>query len=190
MDKELKNRAFRKSVGLSGVVTTLILLVVAVLLAAVVSHYATALTLTRSQTEEVRLSKERVWVNTTGAAAAFKLQNVGGRDILIEGVIVRNIECDWSDLYYCRVPSGSTMSGEMNITSPSRLTGGNVTIEGRTYKRANADIPLVSGGVLLFYIKGLTNIRSEDIGTNVGISVCTNNSQYITDCRVESATRQ
>lgn len=186
----MKNRAFRNSRGLSVVVTTLILLVVAVLLAAVVSYYATNLTLTRSQTEEAHISKERVWVNTTGAAAAFKLQNVGGRDILIDCVIVRNVECDWSNLYYYRVPSGSSISGEMNITSPSRLTGGNVTIEGRTYKQANAGIPLVSGGVLLFYIKGLTNIKSEDIGADVKISVCTNNSQYITGCSVESATRQ
>jgi flagellin-like protein len=76
----LKNR------GLSQVVSTLILLVVAVLLAAVVAYYATNVTMTRTETEQIQLAKEHVWVNSTGAVAAFKVQNLGGRDILLDKV--------------------------------------------------------------------------------------------------------
>ena len=60
--------------GLSEVVSTLILLVVAVLLASVATYYATNITMTRTETEELQLSKKHVWVNDTGAIAAFKIQ--------------------------------------------------------------------------------------------------------------------
>lgn len=190
MRKDLKNRIIRNDLGLSVVVTTLIILVVGVLLATVVSVYATNLTLTRTKTEEVHITKERIWVNATGAVAAFKLQNLGGKDILVDGVIVRNIKPYWGNIYFYRVPSGTTVSGEMNVTSPARFTGESVALFGRTYVQAKMDIPLASGGVLLFYVKGITNIKAEDIGTTVSIRVYTNNAQYITDCNVESATQQ
>ncbi len=85
-----------KNRGLSEVVSTLILLVVAVLLAAVVAYYATNVTMTRTVTEELHLSKQHVWVNYTGAVAAFKIQNLGGRDILMDKVAIRSVESDWT----------------------------------------------------------------------------------------------
>ena len=109
--------------GLSQVVTTLILLVVAVLLASVVTYYATNITMTRTQEEEVHINKQHVWVNRTGAVAAFKVHNLGGRDILIDKIAVRGVENPWSRVYYYRVPSGTAIFGDMNITSPARLTG-------------------------------------------------------------------
>ncbi|RJS88477.1 hypothetical protein CW700_07730, partial [Candidatus Bathyarchaeota archaeon] len=67
-------------------VTTLIILVVSVLLAGVVTYYATNITMTRTEQEEVSLSKQHIWVNSTGAVAAFKLENLGGKDILIDKI--------------------------------------------------------------------------------------------------------
>jgi len=52
------------------------------------------------------------------------------------------------------------------------------------------DIPLISSGVLLIYIKSPDNIQVDDIGTTVSINVFTNNAQYITETNVESATSQ
>ena len=77
--------------GLSEVVSTLILLVVAVLLASVATYYATNITMTRTETEELQLSKEHVWVNNTGAIAAFKVSNLGGRDILLDKISIRGV---------------------------------------------------------------------------------------------------
>ena len=82
--------------GLSQVVTTLILLVVSVLLAGIVTYYATNITMTRTQQEEVRIAKQHVWVTSDGAAAAFMVQNLGGLDILIDKITVRGVECPWS----------------------------------------------------------------------------------------------
>ena len=186
----MKSRVLKKGRGLSVVVTTLILLVVAVLLATVVSYYATDVTLTRSQVEDIRLSKGRIWVNQTGAVSAFKLQSVGGRDTLIDGIAIRSDDVEWSSVYVHRVPSGSTVTEELNVVNPDRLVGDNVTIDGRTYEKASVDIPLISGGVLLFYIKEPVNIQMDDIGTTINIRVYTNNAHYITNCNIESATQQ
>lgn len=186
MNKVLK----KKSNGLGEVVSTLILLVVAVLLTAVVSYYATNVTMTRTSMEEVRLTDDHVWVNSSGAVAAFKLQNLGGRDILIDKFSVRGVDSSWSDIYYYRVPTGDVIEGNLNITAYAALTGASVLIDGKNYTQADADIPLISGGELLIYVKGPDNIQQDDIGTTVSISVTTNNAQYINECNVESSTDQ
>jgi hypothetical protein len=88
------------------------------------------------------------------------------------------------------VPSGTVIEGSLNITSYASLTGSSVLIDGKNYTQADADIPLISGGELLIYVKGPDNIQQDDIGTTVSISVTTNNAQYINECNVESATDQ
>jgi len=196
---ELTTRTMNRNRGLSEVVSTLILLVVAVLLAAVVAYYATNVTMTRTNMEEVRLSKQHVWVNSSGAVAAVKVQNLGGRDILIDKLSVRSVAADWDQIYYYRVPSGSSVNEDQNITSYASLTGAVVLIDvtgavvlidGRNYTQATSDMPLISGGELLVYVKGPHNIHMDDIGTTVALSVTTNNAQYITECNVKSASSQ
>ncbi len=58
------------------------------------------------------------------------------------------------------------------------------------YTQATSDMPLISGGELLVYVKGPHNIHMDDIGTTVALSVTTNNAQYITECNVKSASSQ
>ena len=184
------NKLQRKKKGLSVVVSTLILLVVAILLSSVVTYYATNVTRTRTTVEEARFSEERIWVNSTGPVVAFKFQNLGGRDILIDGIRVRGVEITWSDAYYYRVPTGTTMLEELNRTSHDYLTGSSVLIDGRNYTQAYSEIPLMSGGVIIFYIKGPSVIQLIDVGTPVNLLLYTNNAQYITEVNVESATDQ
>ena len=172
--------------GLSIVVTTLILLVVGVLLAAVVAYYATNITTTRTNTEEVRICSPHVWVNSTGAVAAFKVQNLGGKDILLDNIAVRSVEATWTQIYIYRVPTTTRVSGGMNVTSYDLITGANFTLDGRTYSQITSDVPLISGGEL----KGPSNIQMDDIGTTVDVGVTTNNAQYLTECNVRSGTSQ
>ena len=173
---------------MSQVVTTLILLVVSILLSGVVVYYSVNLISTRIQTEEIRLSREHVWVNSTGAVAALRIENLGGRDTLIDKMEVRGVESSWSNIYFYRVPSGTTITGDFNVTSYSNLSGATITIDGKAYAQASSDIPLISGGELLVYVKGPGNVDVNDIGTTVSFSVFTGFSQYITECNVESAT--
>ncbi len=180
----------KNSRGLGEVVSTLILLVVAVLLTTVVAYYATNVTMTRTEMEEVRLTDTHIWVNSSGAVGAVKLHNLGGRDLLIDKFSVRGVVSAWSDIYYYRVPSGTVVEGSMNITSYASLTGSVVLIDGLNYTLATDDLPLISGGELLVYLKGPDNIQQDDIGTTVSVSVTTNNAQYINECNVESSTDQ
>lgn len=179
---------FKDKRGLSQVVTTLILLMVSVLLAGITTYLATNIVMTRTQKEEVRLSKQHVWVNSTGAVGAFMLQNLGGKDVLVDKIEVRGVKSSWSNVYYYRVPSGTTITGDLNVTSYDNLSGLNVTIDGRTYLQASDDIPVVSGEVILFYIKGPDNISIDDLGVTVSLTVYTINAPYIVECNVEAAT--
>jgi flagellin-like protein len=183
-------RPIEKKRGLSEVVSTLILLVVTILLAGVVTYYATNVTTVRTETEEVRVSKAHIWVNSTGAVGAFKVQNLGGKDVLLDKITVRGVEETWSDVYYFRVPSGTVINGDMNRTTYEDLDVAFEIIDTNNYTRASADIPLISGGELLVYIKGPDNVQMDDIGTTVSISIFTANAQYITECNVESGTDQ
>ncbi len=183
-------RPIEKKRGLSEVVSTLILLVVTILLAGVVTYYATNVTTVRTETEEVRVSKAHIWVNSTGAVGAFKIQNLGGKDILFDKIHVRGVEEPWGDVYFYRVPSGTSIEGDLNRTSSGGLTGAAVQIDGNWYNQSAADIPLISGGEIFVYIAGPDNVQMDDIGTTVSISIFTANAQYITECNVESGTDQ
>ncbi len=176
--------------GLSAVVSTLILLVVTILLTGVVTYYATNVTTVRTETEEVQISKAHIWVNTTGAVGTFKIQNLGGKDILFDKIHIRGVEEPWTDVYFYRVPSGEVINGDMNRTTYEDLDTALETIDGKVYNRSTADIPLISGGEILIYIKGPDNVQMDDIGTTVSISIFTANAQYITECNVESGTDQ
>jgi len=173
--------------ALATVVTTLMLLVASILISGAAIYYATNLLSVRLQNEEVRLAKVEVWVNSTGAVGALKIQNLGGRDILIDKIEVRGVEETWSNVYYYRVPDDTSITGSMNVTSYANLTGSNVTIDGRSYSQASDDLPMGSGKEMLLYIKGPDNVQLDDIGTTVSISVETSNSKYITECNVKSA---
>ena len=70
-------RMLKDRKALSNVVSTLILLSVSVLLAGVVTLYATNITMTRTQQEEIRIGKPHVWVYENGTAiAGFVIDNV------------------------------------------------------------------------------------------------------------------
>ncbi len=172
--------------GLAQVVTTLMLLVFSILLSGIAIYYSINIVSVRLQTEEVRVNKEEIWVNSTGAVGAFRVQNLGGRDILIDKIEIRGVAETWSDVFFNRLVAGTSVNADLNVTSYGNLMGQPV-IDGRMYNPASNDIPLGSGLDLLIYIKGPDNVQMEDIGTTVSISVHTMNAQYITECNVKSA---
>jgi hypothetical protein len=130
-------------------------------------------------------------VNSTGAVGAFKVQNLGGKDILFDKIHIRGVEEPWDDVYFYRVPSGTSIEADLNRTSSSTFAGASsYLIDGFNYTQASADIPLISGGEIFVYIAGPDNVQMDDIGTTVSISIFTANAQYITECNVESGTDQ
>ena len=186
--------------GLSQVVTTLILLVVSVLLAGIVTYYATNITMTRTEQEDVSVVKAHVWVNSTGGAeAALVLQCLGGRDILMDKIAVRGVECSWSDCYVNRTSTSITSDltyhrpkadypvAEMGYDPTCTKSDWNVTIGSDTWwlDAATSDIDVPSSYSVIVYILNPPNIDLDDIGTTVSITVFTMQGQYIEEVNVE-----
>jgi len=184
-------RLFNSEKALSTVVTTLIILVVSVLLAGVVTLYAINITSTRTQQEDLRITKQKVWVYTSGSAtayAAFVIDNVGGRDVILDKIQVRGVEASWTSVYYLRL--SSTFTTSLNAPSTSQNWSQSFTYtsgSSSTFTQGSSDIPLASGDTLVVYIKNPDSINLSDIGTTVGITVFTENSQYYVECNVETA---
>ncbi len=175
--------------GLSEVVSTLIMLVVAVLLAAIVTYYATNITMTRTTTEAARVSKYHIWVNASGSMGAFKLQNLGGKDILIDKVVIRGVSCIWTDVAYYRVQELDDVTGDFDLTYDGTNFNATIGIIPAVdwITDGDSDIPMRSGETLLFSVENPTNIGLDDIGTPISITFFTNNAQWIIETNVESA---
>ncbi len=182
----LKNRK-----ALSTVVTTLIILVVSVLLATVVTFYAINVTTTRVQEENLFLTKQHVWYNTSGswAQAAIVIVNTGGKDVVLDKVTVRGQEANWSSVYYWRTNS-VTISNDIAVT-PTQLTGTafNITIQGtaRSFTQASDDLTLKSGYTMVIYMNNPGSIALNDVGIPVGITVFSANAQYYKETNVQAA---
>jgi len=174
--------------ALSNVVSTLIILVVSVLLAGVVTMYAINITSTRTQQESLKLMKQEIWVYGNGTAyAAVEIDNVGGRDVVIDKVQVRGVEADWSKAYYLRLPQALSTSlicpNETMTWTDFLYTQGTVG----DFTNDTYDKPLASGDSIVIYIKDPESISVSDIGVTIGITVFTENAQYYVECNVKSA---
>jgi len=184
----LKNRK-----ALSTVVTTLIILVVSVLLATVVTFYAINVTTTRVQEENLFLTKQHVWYNTTGnwAEGAIVVVNTGGKDVVIDKMTLRGQEVNWTSAYYWRTNT-VTISNDLSVTPDEINTAVNttsITVQGtaRTFDQATDDITLKSGYTMVVYVKNPGSIALNDVGIPVGITVFSANAQYYKECNVQAA---
>jgi len=175
--------------ALSTVVTTLIILVVSVLLAGVVTMYAINITSTRTQQEKLKLSKEAVWCYANGTAfAAVAIDNIGGRDVVLDKVQVRGVEASWSTVYYKRL--SSSISTSLICPNSSGHSWTNFTYTSgsvATFTAASTDLPLASGDTMIIYITSPDSISVNDIGTTIGITVFTESAQYYVECNVKAA---
>jgi len=179
----LKNR-----LALSTVVTTLIILVVSVLLAGVVTYFAINVTSTRVQEENLHLTKQHVWYNTSGTSsqAAILVINTGGRDVVIDKITVRGQECVWTSVYYnitSSPPTGdliyvsSLAAGVKDVTSSENAT--------LTAGESGKDLTLDSGNSMIIYISSPDSISVNDVGLTVAITIYTSQAMYYKEANVE-----
>ena len=164
-------------IALSTVVSALIVLVVSTFLAGIVTMYARNITWIRSQQEKLRLTGQNMWVYSDGSAfAAFSIENIGGKDVIIDKIEVRGVEAEWSTVYYLRRATALSYS---LICPRSTYWFDFEYADGifGTFTQASGDLPLASGDTMIIYIVDPGNIRVSDIGKSVGITVFTSNSQ-------------
>ena len=187
----------RNSKGLSQVITTLIILVVAVLLTGVVTYYATNVTMVRTTQEEVRVRKPHIWVEEGGNAyAAILIQNTGGRDILVDKLLIRGVEAPWTGdptviVQYYKVLTADDVGADFSVmkNSTDYVFGqiGSVPANASFWANTTGDMPLKSSNTLLLFIKNPPNIALYDVGTTISMAVYTTNAQWIVETVVESA---
>jgi hypothetical protein len=176
----------RSRLALSTVVTTLIVLVVAVLLAGVVTYFAINVTSTRVQEESLALAKQHVWFDySTGKAqAAIMVINAGGRDVVVGKLTVRGQVCDWSKVFYN--VTGESISGD--LASSSTLTdGGTISVGGTShiFKQATNDLTLQSGKTLIIYLNNPDSISVNDVGLTVSVNIFTSQAMYYKETNVQ-----
>jgi FlaG/FlaF family flagellin (archaellin) len=182
----------RSKKGLATVVTTLIILVVAVLLASVVTFYAINVVTTRVQEESLQIYKQHIWHNGTNfAEAVFLLVNTGGRDVVVDKISVRGQESPWTNVYYNKTTD--TISPDLYYLAPNAngtLLGKSVTLGSRNYTltRTSDDLILRSGWSMIAYITNPDSISVNDIGITVGFAVFTANAQWNKETNVGAAT--
>ncbi len=186
-----KMKGFLKSKrGLSTVVTTLIILVVSVLLATVVTYYAINITTTRLESEDLKITKVHIWTNSSEAQAAFVLTNVGGRDVLLDKITVRDQSSAWTSVYYWDASAASvTVSSDLNFTN-ANITGpvtASITVQGsaRTFTQASDDIAVSSGTTMVIYIDSPDSITVSDIGVTTRVTIHSANAMYSKETNVE-----
>jgi len=198
MIKLLKNR-----LALSTVITTLIILVVAVLLAGVVTYYAINVVSTRVQEENLHVEKAHIWHNATATAgtssyclASIMVLNTGGRDVVLSNIAVRGQTSPWNDstaasqkfVAYCTTTS--PISDDLNYVQNFNYTGGiNYEMIGSTqfnFTVANNELILKSGETMLLYVINPDSISVNDVGLTVGITLHTAQAIYYSETNIQA----
>jgi hypothetical protein len=198
MIKVLKNRR-----ALSTVVTTLIILVVAVLLATVVTYFAINVVSTRVQEENLSVVRQHVWNNATGiigspsyCLASLMVTNTGGRDVVINEIAVRGQACPWNDTagatdkFILYSTTENAISNDLSYAPNFNFTGGvNYVMVGATqYNFTVATNPLIlkSGDTMLIYIVNPDSISVNDVGLTVGITIHSAQAIYYRETNVQA----
>ena len=182
----MKTSMLTKRRALSQVVTMLMILVVSVLMAGgTMTYYTMAVTSSTMKTERLVVNAAHIWVDASGAQAAVRVENIGGRDALITAVEIRFIEEPWSSVYYSEGNGGYlTPVQGLNITGPFSHTVGEETLN---FTQAEGSLLLPIGESLVLYVDQPDSIDISDTGYMVEVSICTSTLRYIEVVDVEIA---
>jgi hypothetical protein len=186
MKNILKNR-----LALSTVVTTLIILVVSVLLAGVVTYFAINVVSTRSQEEDLSLSKQHVWVSLDGTAvAAIMVTNTGGRDVVLSKITCRGQPADMTtDVFYSTAVASDDLTVDLNYTAGAVIAAGDTFggVAAVAVASTEPSLVLTSGSTIVVYINSPDSITRNDIGLTVALTVFTSQAMHYKETNVEAA---
>jgi hypothetical protein len=183
MIRILKNR-----LALSTVITTLIILVVSILLASVVTYFATNVVSTRVQEESLYVSKQHVWVNSQGTAeAAVMVTNNGGRDVVINKVSVRGQTSAWTNVFYAVATAADDLTVDL-LYLPTPVIATNDLGLTDTAHAATTNLVLPSGSTMVIYANSPDSIGLNDIGLTVSIALHTSQAVYYSEVNIQATT--
>jgi len=182
-------RLLRNRYALATVITTLIILVVAILLAGVVCYFAINVVSTTVQQESLSISQAHIWVNATTntAQGALMITNTGGRDVVINQITVRGQQCKWADVFYLIAKSTDT-----GLTSPlaynaTVAAGVQTGFANALVKAPSTGLALSSGDTMVVYITSPDSVTINDVGLTVASTVFTAQAMYTQETNVQAA---
>jgi heme/copper-type cytochrome/quinol oxidase subunit 2 len=184
MIRLLKNRY-----ALSTVITTLIILVVSILLASVLTYFATNVVSTRVQEENLYVSKQHTWVSQAGVAqGGVMITNNGGRDVVINKLTVRGQTMDWANVFSLKVTINDTgLNLDLPYLSPAPADTGVVTGFDDALAATDGNIILPSGNTIVIYFNSPDSIGLNDIGLTASIAVHTSQAVYYSEMNIQAA---
>ncbi len=186
-------RLLKNRYALATVITTLIILVVAILLAGVVTYFAINVVSTRVQQESVSVSNVHIWVPSTTATgpveAAMMITNTGGRDVVISQIQVLGQPC--TSVFFLMAVTADNLNQGLAYTDT--LTGPTLaTATVGTFNNPLAASPgslvLPSGDTTVVYILSPGSVGLNDIGLTVGLTVFTAQAMYYKETNVQAYT--
>ena len=182
------SRILKNHFALSTVVTTLIILVISVMLAGTVAYYAINVTGTRSQEENLHLSKPHIWYNAASVSSqgALLIINTGGRDVVIDKITVRGEECVLSSIFFNRTTN--SVSSDLAFV-PSLTDGISITIgftSAYIFEQASHGLTLQSGQLMMVYINNPPGININNVGLITSITVYTTQATYYAETNVQA----
>jgi len=140
-----------------------------------------------NQTESVELTDQSFWGGNVDLAgqpsnwteAAIAVTNTGNSQVLLKGISVSGISCDWNDVYYWKSDYGPPAELKKTFANFSGASC-QLTIDGirRTFQRANGEIGLGSQWTAVLYAENPLTTDLTQIPSKVMITVHTENSLY------------
>jgi hypothetical protein len=182
-------RFMKNRTALSTVITTLIILVVSILLASVLTYFATNVVSTRVQEENLYVTKQHIWVDANGVAqGAVMITNNGGRDVVINTISIRGQRSAWGNVFSLPATNNDTgFTTDLPYLTTAPADSGAVTGFTKTLSDTNGNLILPSGSTIVIYLNSPDSIGLNDIGLTVSIAVHSAQAVYYSETNIQAA---
>lgn len=185
-------RLFKSKRGLETPVSTLIILVAAVLLASVVVLFSVNVMAGQFEKEKVYVATSHLWyVNDDQSIAAIGISNIGPTDVVLTKITVNGLECQWtgSTNYVAYSEFTGSIPGDLPFVAEiSNTTQTTITVAGQPYvfSPASAGLTVKSGDSIAFYIVLPNCISVNNLSMPVDMVITTTQAVYCSETLVQA----
>ncbi len=166
---------FGKRRGIGNVITTLIVLIASVVLAAGLVFFGGSIFEASAKVEAIQVSNSHVWVSASGSSVAgFVVQNIGDAPVSLQKISLRGQAVPVSSWYYNNSASVATQDNIMTElrydSSPGSVNVGGSSAE-ELFTQANGAITLQQGQAMFVYLDNPANLSMLDAGFDMSLNV-------------------
>jgi hypothetical protein len=173
---------------------TIIVFVAAISSSVILFQYLNTNANNPNQTEMLEITDSHItahWEQGTWshAQAALIIANYGKTDAVLERVTVREVECNWNNIYYWKAEIDSVSSTFQPVIIEPSGSSVEIFIDGekRLFQQATGPLLLGRFQQITLYIINPGNIGPEDIPEKVTIAVFTEKDVYSEEATVDQS---